>query len=90
MSVDLRLFHAVIIWCLLYNFPLVVCFEAIFPSRKLEMFVFRYNRLVLRILPPANFKVQCELGNKFGCHPQDARSLLLKAQELDLNVVGIR
>ncbi|KAK7504041.1 hypothetical protein BaRGS_00004773 [Batillaria attramentaria] len=46
-------------------------------------------RLVLRILPPANFKVQCELGNKFGCHPHEARSLLAKAQELDLNVVGI-
>lgn len=45
--------------------------------------------LVLRILPPANFKVQCELGNKFGCHPRDARRLLAKAQELGLNVVGI-
>ncbi|PVD23732.1 hypothetical protein C0Q70_17005 [Pomacea canaliculata] len=46
-------------------------------------------RLVLRILPPANFKVQCELGNKFGCHPKDARALLMKALELDLNVIGI-
>ncbi|KAK7099977.1 ornithine decarboxylase-like [Littorina saxatilis] len=46
-------------------------------------------RLVLRILPPANFKVQCELGNKFGCHPSDARCLLRKAKEHGLNVVGI-
>ncbi|XP_076439975.1 ornithine decarboxylase-like [Babylonia areolata] len=46
-------------------------------------------RLVLRILPPANFKVQCELGNKFGCHPDDARCLLTKAKEMGLNVVGI-
>ena len=89
MSVDLRLSccHYLV---LVFFSPLVVCFEAIFPSRKLEMFVFHYNRLVLRILPPASFKVKWELGNKFGCHPQDARSLLLKAQELDLNVVGIR
>lgn len=46
-------------------------------------------RLVLRILPPANFKVQCVLGNKFGCHPNDARTLLSKAKELGLNVVGV-
>ena len=52
--------------------------------------VFFCDRLVLRILPPANFKVQCELGNKFGCLPCDARPLLRKAKELDLNVVGIR
>lgn len=51
---------------------------------------FFFCSLVLRILPPANFKVQCELGNKFGCHPKDARALLMKALELDLNVIGIR
>lgn len=50
---------------------------------------FSNARLVLRILPPANFKVQCELGNKFGCHPNEARPLLTKAKELGLNVVGI-
>jgi len=33
--------------------------------------------------------VQCELGNKFGCHPDNACKLLAKAQELDLNVIGI-
>ncbi|KAL8622515.1 hypothetical protein ACOMHN_034178 [Nucella lapillus] len=46
-------------------------------------------RLVLRILPPANFKVKCELGNKFGCYPRDARALLTKAKELGLTVVGV-
>jgi len=46
-------------------------------------------RLVLRILPLAQFKVQCELGNKFGCHPDNVHKLLAKAQELDLNIVGI-
>lgn len=53
--------------------------KSTFPSAK----------LVLRILPPANFKVQCELGNKFGCHPRDAHKLLVKAQELGLNVIGV-
>jgi diaminopimelate decarboxylase len=47
-------------------------------------------RLVLRILPPANFKVQCQLGNKFGCLPEDAHTLLEKAKQLELNVVGVR
>lgn len=46
-------------------------------------------QLVLRILPAALFKVQCELGNKFGCHPDNVCKLLSKAQELDLNVMGI-
>ncbi|XP_041356932.1 ornithine decarboxylase-like [Gigantopelta aegis] len=46
-------------------------------------------RLVLRILPPADFKVQCNLGIKFGCHPKKAAQLLTKAKELELNVVGI-
>lgn len=51
--------------------------------------VFPNARLVLRILPTAGFKVQCELGNKFGCSPNNVPKLLSKAQELDLNIVGI-
>lgn len=46
-------------------------------------------KLVLRVLPPSNFKVQCELGIKFGCHPSKALPLLQTAQELGLNVMGI-
>lgn len=46
-------------------------------------------KLVLRILPPSNFKVQCELGIKFGCHPSKALPLLQTAQQLGLNVMGI-
>ncbi|XP_005095259.1 ornithine decarboxylase [Aplysia californica] len=46
-------------------------------------------RLVLRLLPTSHFKVQCELGNKFGCHPDNVGKLLAQAQELDLNVMGI-
>ncbi|XP_071117517.1 ornithine decarboxylase-like isoform X1 [Haliotis cracherodii] len=51
--------------------------------------VFPDARLVLRILPPSNFKVQCELGMKFGCHPAKAKQLLETAKELELNVVGV-
>lgn len=51
--------------------------------------LFPHAKLVLRILPTSHFKVQCELGNKFGCHPKNVKTLLLKAQELDLNVMGI-
>lgn len=47
-------------------------------------------RLVLRILPPATEKVQCVLGNKFGCPAKDAWKLLKAAKELELNVVGVR
>ncbi|XP_061175347.1 ornithine decarboxylase-like [Saccostrea echinata] len=46
-------------------------------------------RLVLRILPPSNFKVQCELGNKYGCHPDKACALLEVARNLGLNVMGV-
>lgn len=46
-------------------------------------------RLVLRLLPTSQFKVQCELGNKFGCHPDNVCKLLARAQALDLNVTGI-
>lgn len=46
-------------------------------------------KLVIRILPPTNFKVQCELGMKFGCLPSKAENLLLIAKSLDLDVVGV-
>lgn len=46
-------------------------------------------KLVLRILPPSNFKVQCELGIKFGCHPSKAVHLLEVARDLDLDVIGV-
>lgn len=46
-------------------------------------------QLVLRILPPSNFKVQCELGIKFGCRPAKAIQLLKIAKELNLNVMGV-
>ncbi|KAK3090417.1 hypothetical protein FSP39_011674 [Pinctada imbricata] len=46
-------------------------------------------QLILRILPQSNFKVQCELGNKFGCNPKKARYLLEAAKDLGLNVMGI-
>lgn len=51
--------------------------------------LFPTARLVLRLLPTTDFKCQCELGNKFGCHPDNVFKLLAKAQELDLNVMGI-
>lgn len=53
--------------------------KALFPDAK----------LVLRILPTSNFKVQCELGNKYGCHPDKARHLLEAARNLGLNVMGV-
>lgn len=51
--------------------------------------VYPTAELVLRILPPADFKVQCELGCKFGCPPKKARQLLEAAKRLELNVVGV-
>ncbi|KAL5016024.1 hypothetical protein ScPMuIL_005613 [Solemya velum] len=51
--------------------------------------VFPSARLVLRILPPSDFKVQCELGMKFGCHPKKASNLLSIAKSLGLDVVGV-
>ena len=45
---------------------------------------------MLRLLPPATEKVQCVLGNKFGCTAKDAGKLLETAAELELNVVGVR
>ncbi|XP_041361185.1 ornithine decarboxylase-like [Gigantopelta aegis] len=55
---------------------------------KIKQF-FPEARLVLRILPPGNFKVQVRVGDKFGCDPKNAANLLTKAKELGLNVVGI-
>lgn len=46
--------------------------------------------MVLRILPIAQVKVQCQLGNKFGCHPNNVRKLLQRAKDLDVNVMGVR
>lgn len=51
--------------------------------------IFPRARLVLRILPIAQVKVQCELGNKFGCHPSNVQKLLQKAKELGVNVMGV-
>jgi len=45
--------------------------------------------LVIRILPPEDTKCQCQLGMKYGIHPNKALHLLKKAMELDLNVVGV-
>jgi ornithine decarboxylase len=46
-------------------------------------------QLILRILPPQSDKVQCQLGNKFGCQVKDAGRLLAVAKELGLNVIGV-
>lgn len=51
--------------------------------------VYPTAELIIRILPPADFKVQCELGCKFGCPPKKARQLLEAAKKLELNVVGV-
>lgn len=51
--------------------------------------VFPNARLVLRLLPPATEKVQCILGNKFGCAAKDAGKLLQAAYEMELHVVGV-
>jgi ornithine decarboxylase len=46
-------------------------------------------KMVVRILPPANTKCQCQLGMKFGCHPKKVPHLLRVARELDIDVVGV-
>lgn len=51
--------------------------------------IFPHAKLVLRILPIAQVKVQCQLGNKFGCHPSNVQKLLHKAKELGVNVMGV-
>jgi ornithine decarboxylase len=46
-------------------------------------------KMVVRILPPANTKCQCQLGMKFGCHPKKVSHLLRVAKELGVDVVGV-
>lgn len=46
-------------------------------------------KMVVRILPPANTKCQCQLGMKFGCHPKKVPQLLRVAKELDVDVIGV-
>lgn len=46
-------------------------------------------KMVVRILPPANTKCQCQLGMKFGCHPKKVPQLLRVAKELGVDVVGV-
>jgi len=50
--------------------------------------VFPSAKLVLRIVP-GNFKAQCNLGIKFGCHVSEINRLLEKAKELELDVIGV-
>lgn len=45
-------------------------------------------QLVIRILPPAA-KAVCDLGCKYGVHPEKAASLLELAKLMGLNVVGV-
>lgn len=47
-------------------------------------------RMVVRILPPASNKCQCQLGMKFGCQPKNVVHLLRVAKELGVDVVGVR
>lgn len=46
--------------------------------------------MVVRILPPANNKCQCQLGMKFGCQPKNVVHLLKVAKDLGIDVVGVR
>jgi len=66
----------------------LMTFDNVNELRKVKA-VFPNARLVLRLLPPATEKVQCVLGNKFGCAAKDAGKLLETAAELELNVVGV-
>ena len=56
--------------------------------RKIKDF-FPDAHLVIRILPPAS-KAVCNLGCKYGVLPEEALTLLKKAKQLDLNVIGVR
>ena len=56
--------------------------------RKVKDF-FPDAQLVIRILPPAS-KAVCDLGCKYGVPPQEAGTLLKKAKQLDLSVIGVR
>lgn len=55
--------------------------------RKVKDF-FPDAHLVIRILPPAS-KAVCNLGCKYGVPPDEALTLLKKAKQLDLNVIGV-
>lgn len=55
--------------------------------RKVKDF-FPDAHLVIRILPPAS-KAVCNLGCKYGVPPEDALTLLKKAKQLDLTVIGV-
>ena len=46
-------------------------------------------QLIIRILPPPS-KAVCNLGCKFGVHPEETLDLLKKAKQLGLNVIGVR
>lgn len=46
-------------------------------------------KMVVRILPPANNKCQCQLGMKFGCQPKNVPHLLRVAKSLGVDVVGV-
>ncbi|CAH1797980.1 unnamed protein product [Owenia fusiformis] len=46
-------------------------------------------KLILRLLTPENSNCQIQLGAKFGCHPDNVAKLLNKANELELDVIGI-
>jgi ornithine decarboxylase len=48
-----------------------------------------HAKMVVRILPPANTKCQCQLGMKFGCHPKKVPQLLRVARQLGVDVVGV-
>ncbi|XP_013383988.1 ornithine decarboxylase [Lingula anatina] len=50
--------------------------------------LYPHARLVLRILPQVQ-KAVLKMGKKFGCAIKNCKGLLLKAKELELNVVGI-
>jgi len=45
-------------------------------------------QLIIRILPPPS-KAVCNLGCKYGVHPEEALDLLKKAKQLDLNIAGV-
>jgi len=48
-----------------------------------------HAKMVVRILPPANTKCQCQLGMKFGCLPKKVPQLLRVARQLNIDVVGV-
>ncbi|XP_013388971.1 ornithine decarboxylase 1 [Lingula anatina] len=56
----------------------IVKIKRLFPDAK----------LVLRIVPQVR-KAVYDMGKKFGCNVEDCQGLLLKAKELELNVIGI-